>query len=61
MTSTLHWFKSSYSGSSGGDCLEAAAGSRVVHLRDSKAPERAVLTVSAAAWAAFLEGPAARA
>ncbi|MFK0172472.1 DUF397 domain-containing protein [Streptomyces sp. NPDC090306] len=55
------WLRSSYSGSSGGDCLEAVAGPRLVHVRDSKAPDGAVLTVSASAWAAFLAGPATRA
>ncbi|CAM5404522.1 hypothetical protein STENM223S_05227 [Streptomyces tendae] len=35
--SGLTWFKSSYSGAEGGDCVEVAAGTAVVHVRDSKA------------------------
>ncbi len=49
----LAWFKSSYSDSSGGDCVEVAAAA-LVHVRDSKAPDRPYLTVSPAAWADFL-------
>ncbi|MFF7330291.1 DUF397 domain-containing protein [Streptomyces sp. NPDC008150] len=48
------WLRSSYSNDSGGNCLEAAADHPVVHLRDSKAPDRATVTVSATAWTAFL-------
>ncbi|MFE0316304.1 DUF397 domain-containing protein, partial [Streptomyces albogriseolus] len=32
----LHWFKSSYSGGAGGECLEVAASLTSVHVRDSK-------------------------
>ena len=55
MTSELTWFKSSYSGSEGGECVEVAARSdAAVHVRDSKDPEGPVLTFSATAWSAFL-------
>ncbi|WP_351223418.1 DUF397 domain-containing protein [Streptomyces sp. NPDC002133] len=50
----LNWFKSSYSGSEGGDCVEVAANSSAVHIRDSKTPDGPVLTVSPATWAAFV-------
>lgn len=49
----LAWFKSSYSGTSGGDCVEVAATTAAVHVRDSKRPVDASLTFSAAQWAAF--------
>lgn len=32
----LDWFKSSYSGTSGGDCVEVAVGLDAVYVRDSK-------------------------
>ncbi|MFI6207616.1 DUF397 domain-containing protein [Streptomyces sp. NPDC051041] len=52
--SGLAWFKSSYSGAEGGDCVEVAPGTAVVHLRDSKAVAGPVVTVSRAAWAGFV-------
>jgi hypothetical protein len=56
VTDTLRWFKSSYSSSTGGECLEAAilSGTDAVHIRDSKNADGPVLTVSGSAWAAFL-------
>ncbi|MFJ9902299.1 DUF397 domain-containing protein [Streptomyces sp. NPDC101152] len=53
-TSGLAWFKSSYSGAEGGDCVEVAAGTAVVHVRDSKAEAGPMLTVSREAWAGFV-------
>ncbi|MFJ6650052.1 DUF397 domain-containing protein [Streptomyces sp. NPDC091290] len=51
----LRWFKSSYSGSDGGDCVEVAAGLDAVYVRDSKAVGgRPVLQVGPGEWAAFL-------
>ena len=49
----LAWFKSSYSGTSGGDCVEVAATTAAVHVRDSKRPLDAALTFSTTQWAAF--------
>lgn len=49
----LSWFKSSYSGTSGGDCVEVATTTAAVHVRDSKRPLGASLTFSTAQWAAF--------
>ncbi|WP_432055857.1 DUF397 domain-containing protein [Streptomyces sp. bgisy022] len=48
------WFKSSYSGAEGGQCVEVANGTTVVHVRDSKAAAGPVLTVSRDAWAGFI-------
>jgi hypothetical protein len=53
--SELTWFKSSYSDTEGGQCLEIAAGSAAVHVRDSKADSGPVLTVSREAWAGLVE------
>ncbi|OKK22345.1 hypothetical protein AMK16_04120 [Streptomyces sp. CB00455] len=51
----LHWFKSSYSGSGGGDCVEVAAGPDAVYVRDSKAVGGGpVLRVGRGEWAAFV-------
>lgn len=51
----LHWFKSSYSGSDGGNCVEVAAGLDAVYVRDSKvAGSRPVLRVGRGEWAAFV-------
>jgi hypothetical protein len=51
----LKWFKSSYSGSEGGQCLEVAPTPTTIHIRDSKNPEDSgpALHVTPAAWAAF--------
>jgi hypothetical protein len=49
------WRKSSYSGSQGGDCLEVAAHPAAVHIRDSKIPAGAILTVSPGTWTTFLD------
>ncbi|MFF1740060.1 DUF397 domain-containing protein [Streptomyces mirabilis] len=56
----LAWFKSSYSGAEGGECLEIAAASRIVHVRDSKEPARAQLTFLPSDWAAFVDFAAGR-
>ncbi len=32
----LAWFKSSYSGSSGDDCVEVAVTEQAIHVRDSR-------------------------
>ena len=48
------WRKSSYSGSEGGDCIEVAAHPAAIHIRDSKLPAGANLTVSPGTWTEFL-------
>jgi hypothetical protein len=50
----LAWFKSSYSGTSGGDCVEVAVGHDAVYVRDSKVSGGGpVLRVGRDEWAAF--------
>ncbi|WP_405476605.1 DUF397 domain-containing protein [Streptomyces sp. NBC_00009] len=50
----LAWFKSSYSGAEGGDCVEIAAAVEGIHIRDSKVRSGPVLTVTPQAWAGFV-------
>ncbi|WP_329362075.1 DUF397 domain-containing protein [Streptomyces sp. NBC_01483] len=51
----LDWFKSSYSGTSGGDCVEVAVDLDVVYVQDSKAAGGGpVLRVGRGEWAAFV-------
>lgn len=47
------WFRSSYSGSSGDNCIEIAVRAGAVLVRDSKDTQRQALTVSRNAWSAF--------
>ncbi|MFJ8330973.1 DUF397 domain-containing protein [Streptomyces sp. NPDC094437] len=54
VASNLAWFKSSYSGAEGGECVEVAASTAAVHVRDSKNPERGNFAVSPASWGDFL-------
>ena len=66
MSTELQWFKSSYSSSEGGQCLEVAVTGResgvapAVHIRDSKNPTGPTLQVTPATWAAFTTYAAAR-
>ncbi|MFJ3142696.1 DUF397 domain-containing protein [Streptomyces halstedii] len=51
------WRKSSYSGSTGGDCVEVADSyPATVPVRDSKNPAGPVLLLGADAWQAFVDG-----
>ncbi|MBU6529756.1 DUF397 domain-containing protein [Streptomyces mayonensis] len=51
----LVWFKSSHSGTNGGDCVEVAVGPGAVCVRDSKAvADGPVLRVGRDEWAAFV-------
>lgn len=54
------WFKSSYSGTEGGNCIEVALGSTVVRVRDSKDAAGPQLAVTPAAWAEFVAFAARR-
>ncbi|MFF6878139.1 DUF397 domain-containing protein [Streptomyces sp. NPDC012474] len=54
VASGLAWFKSSYSGAEGGDCIEVAADMGTVHIRDSKTVAGPVVRVSREAWAGFV-------
>ncbi|CAM5431451.1 DUF397 domain-containing protein [Streptomyces coeruleorubidus] len=48
------WRKSSYSGNTGGECVEVADLGPGVAVRDSKKPEAGILTVSPEVYAAFM-------
>ncbi|WP_166028183.1 DUF397 domain-containing protein [Streptomyces chilikensis] len=52
--SGLVWFKSSYSGTEGGDCVEVATSPSLVHVRDSKAEAGPMVSVSHDAWAGLV-------
>ncbi|MGW8673231.1 DUF397 domain-containing protein [Streptomyces niveus] len=52
-TTELTWFKSSYSGGGGDNCVEVAAQPHAVLVRDSKDPHIGRLTLTPTAWAAF--------
>ncbi|PTM91166.1 DUF397 domain-containing protein [Streptomyces spinosirectus] len=49
-----HWFKSSYSGGSGTECVECAHVGEATLVRDSKKPEGPTMTVGHSAWTAFV-------
>ncbi|WP_105970356.1 DUF397 domain-containing protein [Streptomyces geranii] len=49
------WHKSTYS-EEGSACVEIATAPTTIHIRDSKTPAGAQLTVRPAAWADFLSG-----
>ncbi|MEU0358364.1 DUF397 domain-containing protein [Streptomyces cyaneofuscatus] len=53
-TSALEWFKSSYSSNDGPECVEVAAASSVVHVRDSKDLAGPQLGFTSDAWADFV-------
>ncbi|MBV7699870.1 DUF397 domain-containing protein [Streptomyces sp. TRM70350] len=54
-TAQLHWFKSSYSDTDDvNDCVEVATTPATIHIRDSKAPDAARVTVTPATWSDFL-------
>ncbi|MER5582048.1 DUF397 domain-containing protein [Streptomyces asoensis] len=52
--SNVTWRKSSYSNTTGGECLEIAEGTPFVPVRDSKAPERGALVFDEAVWSVFV-------
>ncbi|MFC5958383.1 DUF397 domain-containing protein [Streptomyces pratens] len=52
-TTQQNWFKSSYSGSEGDNCIEVAIRAEAVLVRDSKDTQRQSLAVSRDAWSAF--------
>ncbi|MFF6900390.1 DUF397 domain-containing protein [Streptomyces hydrogenans] len=53
-TKELAWFKSSYSGSQGDDCVEVAIAGRAIHVRDSKDTGRPGLAVGRDSWGRFV-------
>lgn len=52
-TPELSWFKSSYSGGDGDNCVEVAVRPEAVHIRDSKDKGIRPLVVTPGSWAAF--------
>ncbi|HJD83850.1 DUF397 domain-containing protein [Kitasatospora aureofaciens] len=54
MSTMLQWFKSSYSTTDGGECVEVAASTLAIHVRDSKDKAGPTLTFSPEAWSAFV-------
>ncbi|MFE7976905.1 DUF397 domain-containing protein [Streptomyces shenzhenensis] len=48
------WRKSSYSGNTGGECVEVADLTALVAVRDSKNPGAGRFAVAPEAWTAFL-------
>ncbi|GAA3991947.1 DUF397 domain-containing protein [Streptomyces plumbiresistens] len=52
-TTELDWFKSSYSGSDGDNCVEVAM-SETIHVRDSKQQEGGQFALSSQAWSTFV-------
>ncbi|MFE9646438.1 DUF397 domain-containing protein [Streptomyces sp. NPDC006365] len=53
-TSDLAWFKSSYSSSASGDCVEVATCPDTVHVRDSKDEQGPQLALSPTTWTDFV-------
>ncbi|MFE1883461.1 DUF397 domain-containing protein [Streptomyces diastatochromogenes] len=53
-TTELAWFKSSYSGSSGDDCIEVATCPTTIHVRDSKNTTGPQLALTPASWTEFV-------
>jgi len=54
--SAARWRKSSFSGSTGGDCVEVAMLEGHVAVRDSKNPSAGALVFTHNEWRAFLAG-----
>ena len=52
------WRKSSYSGGTGGDCIEVADLNPHIAIRDSKHPEAGALALTPHAFAAFVTAAA---
>jgi hypothetical protein len=50
----LDWHKSSHSGAEGGQCVEVAASSEAVYVRDSKDKTGPALSFGSVSWAEFL-------
>ncbi|MBB6473032.1 DUF397 domain-containing protein [Sphaerisporangium rubeum] len=51
------WRKSSYSGGTGGQCVEVAGNlPSVVAIRDSKFPDGPILTCGPSEWSSFVVG-----
>ncbi|EPD93737.1 hypothetical protein HMPREF1486_03593 [Streptomyces sp. HPH0547] len=53
-TTTLAWFKSTYSGTQGDSCVEVAFAEQAVQVRDSKDVSRQPFAVSREGWGEFV-------
>jgi hypothetical protein len=53
-TTEFAWFKSSYSGTQGDDCVEVAVTEQAVRVRDSKDVTRPALAVGREGWGQFV-------
>lgn len=53
-TDSPAWRKSSYSGGSGGDCVEVAGTATVILVRDTRDRDGGTLAFTAAAWQSFV-------
>ncbi|MCT7351338.1 DUF397 domain-containing protein [Streptomyces sp. 15-116A] len=60
-TSEPRWFKSSYSGGSGTECVECAYASHGALIRDAKYADGPVVPVGAEAWVEFIDALHSRA
>ncbi|MFJ9706997.1 DUF397 domain-containing protein [Streptomyces sp. NPDC101234] len=49
------WFKSSFSGGSGTECIECTHAGNDTLLRDSKQGDGPIMTVASHAWRSFIE------
>lgn len=57
MSTDLHWFKSSYSGGQGGECVEVALTPTTIHIRDSKSTDHgmgATVRITPTTWSDFI-------
>ena len=54
MTNNLAWRTSTYTGGTGGNCVEVAPMATGVAVRDSKNPDGPVLILSKDEWASFI-------
>ncbi|MFD4531411.1 DUF397 domain-containing protein [Kitasatospora sp. NPDC058397] len=54
MSTELAWFKSTYSSNEGGECIEVAETTHVIHVRDSKDKSGPQLAFEPATWRAFV-------
>lgn len=50
----IAWRKSTYSGSTGGDCVEVGGAADSVLVRDTKNRDGATMDIPAAAWRSFV-------
>ncbi|SCF97369.1 DUF397 domain-containing protein [Streptomyces sp. Ncost-T10-10d] len=50
-----HWFKSSYSGGSGTECIEVADLISAIGVRDSKQPQGPRIAVQRSTWTEFVQ------